>query len=119
MAINNDDVDYNVVCTDCGHVFQPAIGSPMWWQAKKRSTQGFLDALPVSGDKCGCIKKQTTKHHHPFCIFGYNDMFENFSIPCRSFVEAVKKYIELKRECTVEVSIHGVSRAVLQRLWSM
>ena len=49
---------YNVECMACGQVFTPATRSPLWWKAKKRDENGYLDALRCTGEECGCKQKR-------------------------------------------------------------
>jgi hypothetical protein len=109
------EVRYNVHCVDCGQVFQPLAKSPLWWQAKQRAEKGYLDALHISGEKCGC-EKTRVKPNALFRVFGYNDMCEDFDIPCRTFVEAVRKFISINKEGMNTVFIDGVSNTVQQKL---
>ncbi len=83
--------DYQVVCIECGHVWQPAYHSPLWWKALQRAQQGYLDALPV---KCGCTP-EVKEPHAPYRVIGYTDMCEDFDLPFHSLVQAAKRYIEL------------------------
>src|SRR5581483_1293270 len=101
--------DYNVHCIACNTVWQPGVRSSLWWQAKRRSEKGKTDALHVSGEECGCVKKRHDPNA-PFRVFGFNDMCEDFDIPFYSFTAAVRKYRELKRWS--DVFIEGVSPKV-------
>ena len=104
---------YNVICMLCGLVFTPAVGSSLWWQAKKRFQAGYLDALPVTGDKCGCIR-----HHHseaPFRVFGYDMTCDDYNFPCNTFTQAIRIYRERVRQGDV-VFITGVSTAVIRAI---
>src|SRR5579872_2125226 len=94
MATNIAERRYNVFCRACGTVWQPGVRTSLWWQAKKRSEKGFLDALPVSGRECGCVR-QPHDPDAPIRVFGYDDMCEDFDIPFHSIVDAVRKYREL------------------------
>ncbi len=109
-----EEIRYNVVCIDCGQVFTPVVRSSLWWRAKKRDEQGYLDALPVTGEECGCIKQPAHSEAH-FRVFGYDDMCMDFDIPCNTFAIAVQKYRQLDRAGCV-VFINGVSDAVEDKL---
>jgi len=109
------DEQYVVECKDCRQVWQPALRSPLWWLAKQRADKGKLDAPMVSGEKCGCIRPQ----HEPnaqFRVFGYNDLCEDFDIPCHTFTAAVRKYRDFERHGGFIVFISGVSDEVRQRI---
>lgn len=108
---------YDVVCIDCGAVFQPLEKSPLWWQAKQRDKKGLLDALPIRGEKCGCVKKEE-KSDAPFRVFGYDDMCTDFSFSYHNFIQAAKAYLECVRGGDV-VFVHGVSTRVQERLRDM
>ena len=108
------DVVYNVVCSECGQIFQPRTRSPLWWKAKQATDSGRLDAISISGEECGCIRKQYLPNA-PFRVFGYNDMCEDFDVPCATFVEAVNLYRRLNKEGCV-VFINGVSDIVEDKL---
>jgi len=108
---------YNVVCMACDQVYQPLIKSPLWWRAKKRADEGYLDALHVSGEDCGCVSK-IHKPNAPYRICGYDDMCCDYNIPCKTFVQAVTLYRERSRWGDV-VFIHSVSGSVEEKLrWS-
>jgi hypothetical protein len=105
---------FNVVCINCNAVWAPAAESSLWWQAKKRNERGNLDALPVTGEECGCVKVKSDPDA-PYRVFGFDDECRDFDIPFDSFAEAVKEYREASRSmCTVFIA--GVSPAVEQRL---
>ncbi len=112
-------MEFNVVCRTCGDVWSPGLRSPLWWRAKKRADDGYLDALSVSGEECGCVKKseKPVKPDAPYRVFGYDDMCVDFNIPFTSFVEAAREYRSAAQQlCTVFIS--GVSPAVERRLRS-
>ena len=108
------EIRYNVECMNCGQVFTPTIRSPVWWRAKKREEEGYLDALRITGEDCGCIE-QPARPEVPFRVFGYDSMCVDFNIPCDTFVAAVQTYRRLNRTGCV-VFITGVSNAVRQKL---
>lgn len=108
------EVRYNVECMDCGQVFTPTVRSALWWRAKKRDEQGYLDALRITGKDCGCVE-QPARPDAPFRVFGYDDMCVDFDIPCDTFAIAVQKYRRLDRAGCV-VFITGVSDAVEDKL---
>lgn len=56
-------ITYNVVCRHCGNVFSPAEDTPLWQEAKRRAEKGFLDALHVEGEECGCIEAEPNYRH--------------------------------------------------------
>ena len=103
------ETDYNVVCMACGQVFSPTPKSPLWWQAKVRAEQ-YLDALPVTGEECGCIPRQHCPEA-PFRVFGYDAMCVDFDFPCETFARAVRIFRQRKNEGDV-VFITGVSEVV-------
>ena len=106
---------YNVECLDCGAVFNPAPQTPLWYQADQRAKKGFLDCVRVSGEKCGCVKKQS-QPNAPFRVFGYDDMCKDFDVGFETFTAAVKKFIELNRVGMYTVFISGVSESVQSKL---
>ena len=108
------DIVYNVVCSDCSQIFQPRPRSPLWWKAKQAADSGRLDAICISGEECGCVKKEYLPDA-PFRVFGYTDMCEDFNVPCTTFVEAVKLYRRLDKEGCI-VFITGVSDVVEDKL---
>lgn len=109
---------YNVFCTHCEQVFQPEVRSPLWWQAKQRADAGFLDALCISEDKCGCVVKKSHPDA-PYRVFGYNDLCEDFDIPFHTLVPALQEFRELNRMGMITVFIRGVSPKVLDRLMAI
>ena len=111
--MNEQIAQYNIQCIDCGSVWSPLPKSPLWWAAQKRSEQGYLDALGVTGERCGCIK---TQHEPgaPFRVFGF-DMMQEFDMPFHTFVGAVKAFRRL-RDSVDDVFISGVSPKVEQQL---
>ena len=107
---------YNVVCANCGSSWQPELGTPLWWTAKQDAKKhpNRLDAMCISGERCGCIKKQ----HHPdalFRVFGYDSMCQDFDIACHTFVQAVKIFRDAVKHGDT-VFIDGVSDAVSDKL---
>lgn len=109
------EVRYCVVCTNCGAVFTPAMRSPLWWMAKQAADKGRLDAIGISGERCGCIRKPE-KPEAPFRVFGYDDMCENFDVPCDTFLKAVRLYRKLSRAGGYVMFISGVSEAVRRKM---
>lgn len=107
------DVRYNVVCNSCGQIFQPAVKRPLWWKAKKRADSGYLDALHISGEECGCVKKPE-QPDAPFRVFGFDWDGQKYDIPCETFVEAVRTFRVFNR-CG-DAFIKGVSSAVEEKL---
>jgi len=107
--------EYNVVCCSCGQDFNPTAKSALWWKAKKRADDGFLDAYQCTGEECGCIQKRYLPNA-PFRVFGYDRLMKGFDIPCDTFVQAVIVYRRHRNEV---VFIDGVSYAVERRLQSM
>ena len=101
-----EDSMYNVCCLQCGDVFQPAEGSYLWRRAEKRDEEGYLDALHVSGEECGCV--EPVVEAAPFRVFGYDGMCVDFSMSYDKFTEAVRAFVECLRGGDV-VFIEGVS----------
>ena len=114
MTIATTEERYNVYCMSCDQVWTPAPRSPLWWRAKKAADRGRLDAIYVTGEECGCIQRQC-RPDAPFRVFGYDDLLENFDIPCNTFVQAIKTYRNAERSGCV-VFIKGVSAKVEDRL---
>ena len=112
LAIASEAVVYNVECRACGNIHQPRPKSPLWWQAKKHSEKGFLDAIRISGKECGCVEKPHLPDA-PFRVLGFDWEGGAYDIPCLTFVEAVKLYIEYKYDT---VFITGVSERVKNKL---
>jgi len=110
----NKDV-FNVECIACGSVFNPPAQSPLWWRAKKRGEEGFLDALHVTGEECGC-EPQSVKPEASFRVFGYDALCEDFDMPFKTFVGAAREFLRLNRDGGYVVFIDGVSDSVRQRL---
>jgi hypothetical protein len=104
--------EYNIHCVSCGQTFTPAFKSALWWKAKKREAEGFLDAHRCSGEECGCVQK-IYRPDAPFRVFGYDGFGVNFNIPCKTMVDAVNAY---RRHRHDTVFIKGVSEAVKQKL---
>lgn len=117
MPQTKEEVRYNVHCVDCGSVWQPLFKSPLWWQAHQRAEKGYLDALHVSGEKCGC-KKPVREPNAPFRVFGYDFECRDYDVPFHSFVAAAKAFISANRSGDT-VFIHGVSDKVQQELAMM
>ena len=108
--------DYNVQCRNCGSVWLAVPKSPQWWRGKQRDEAGYLDAVCVSGEECGCLKK-TVQPDSPFRVFGYGTEFgEEFDVPHHSFTAAVRDYREAKKSGLLDIWISGVSKPVEQRL---
>lgn len=115
--MTTDKAEYNVWCEHCDAVFQPPVGSALWWQAKQRAEKGFLDAIYVSGVRHGCVTfRETREPEAPYRVFGYDCFLEDYDIPCQNFIEAVKIF-KAKCQCCLDVVfISGVSPAVRDRL---
>ena len=112
-----DTTPYNVYCMGCDQVFQPEPQSPLWWVAKQRDIQGFLDAPCISGEKHGCFTRRTViKPDAPFRVFGYDAFCDDFDIPLFTFVEAMKAFKEEKKDVLAMVFISGVSPAVQEAI---
>ena len=105
------EVRYNVYCMDCGQVFQPLIKSALWWKAKKRSDEGYIDALSVRGKDCGCIEEKR-EPNAPFRVFGYTEECRDFDYPFQKFTEAVTTFRELNNDAFLTVFITGISPSV-------
>jgi len=105
---------YNVVCLECGQVWQPTAQSPLWWKAKKSADSGRLDAIHVSGEDCGCIQPKADPDA-PFRVFGYDGMCIDFDYPCQTSVETIKIYRECLKVGDI-VFATGLSDAVIDRL---
>jgi hypothetical protein len=114
MAQEKPFGDYNVLCVDCDAVYQPRVGTPRWWEAKRRAESGKLDALPIDGKTHGCIRKEI-RSDAPFRVFGYDDLGGEYDAPFYSFVKAVKAFREADQYGDM-VFISGVSDAVVQKL---
>jgi hypothetical protein len=111
-----DTTRYNVFCQQCGSVWQPALKSPLWWQAKQLADTGRLDALCVSPQKCGCVEGRPQRNPKaPFRVFGYDGFCEDFDILCTTFVQAAKRFLNSSRGGDI-VHISGVSKRVQDRL---
>jgi hypothetical protein len=117
MAINAIEERFDVVCIACNDIWTPVARSPLWWKAKKRADKGYLDALHVTGQECGCIQKQC-EPDALYRVFGFDDMCHEFDMPFTSFTDAMREYLDASRGlCTV--FIHGVSPRVMARLNSL
>lgn len=112
------DTAYVAHCTRCGAIFTPPPGSSLWWQAKQRAEKGYLDALPVSGEQCGCVRKPL-RPEALFRVFGFDYVCTDFDIPCDTFVQAVKIFMELNKSGVNTLYISGVSRVVEEKLTYM
>ena len=109
------DPQYNVECINCGCVFAPQVRSSLWWQAKKRDEQGYLDALHVNEEECGCVEPPAHPEA-PIRVFGYDSLCEDFNYPFWSFTKAVQVFRSLQKDGGNTVFITGVSTAVEDRL---
>jgi len=111
--MTNENVSYNVVCENCGCIWQPQFHSALWWKAHKRAQEGFLDAYRATGIECGC---EQARHRldAPLRVFGYTMDCQDFDVPFNSFTAAVQFFIKNRRTC--EVFIEGVSESVKDRL---
>lgn len=108
---------YNVECIACGGVSVALPGKPLWWKAKKHAEK-FLDALRVSGETCGCVKPARNPGAL-FRVLGFNELCEDFDVPCETFTGAVQKFLSISREGMNTVFIKGVSSRVEDRLRMM
>lgn len=108
------EVLYNVECMNCGSVWQPQVRTPLWWLAHQRASKGYLDAAGATGEECGCVKR-VREPNAPFRVFGYDDMGSEYDKPFKTFVSAVKAFMEANRYGDV-VFIKGVSNAVQEKL---
>ena len=116
-TMNETEALYNVACFDCGDVFQPRIKSPLWWRCKQREDKGFLDAVHVYGEECGCRPKEVVRNPNaPFRVFGYDMLGENFDMSFNRMTDAMKAFIKLKQGPDI-VFITGVSKVVQDRLF--
>ena len=85
-------------------------------RAKQKADKGFLDAVYIDGEECGCLPKEKIRRPEaPYRVFGFDLLCEDFDIPFNRMTDAVKKFIELNRGPDV-VFITGVSEAVQERL---
>ncbi len=107
---------YNVVCRNCNHAFKPTPRSPLWWQADRdaKDHPDRLDAMTISGEKCGCIKKPRDPDA-PYRVVGFTDLLEDFDIPFHNFISAVRCF--RRANCGgATVFITGVCKQVKWRL---
>jgi len=84
-------------------------------QEARGADQGFLDAHCCSSEECGCGQPRVSPNA-PFRVLGYNDLCEDFDIPCFTFGDAVRTFMVHKNDI---VCIVGVSEAVKIRLEQM
>ena len=98
---------YSVYCFDCDSVLTPLERSPLWWIAKKQAESGRLDAVQISGERCGCKKEKPTTDKH-FSIFGYTPDCQDFCYGYDTFVDVVQAYREIYNSGSV-VFIKGIS----------
>lgn len=117
MATNTTEERFKVVCIGCHSVWTPSARSRLWWKAQKRADQGYLDALPVTGQECGCVKEKR-ESNAPYRVFGFDDMCVEFDMSFTSFTDAVKEYLYASRGLYV-VFIQGVSLKVEARLLAL
>jgi len=107
---------YNVVCRACGQIFRPKSRSALWYKAKRRSDEGYLDALTVPGEDCGCTP-QIRHPDAPYRVFGFDDIGNCFDTPHDQLVPAVRDFLEIAREgIGVEVFFEGGSDALRNKL---
>ncbi|MFZ2523403.1 MAG: hypothetical protein WAW92_03395 [Minisyncoccia bacterium] len=109
-----EEARYNLICFSCGSVFQPLPRTSLWWQAKQRAERGFIDALCISAEECGCAKKEV-RPDALFRVTGYDGMCDDYDVPFSNFVSAVKYYKDAVEAGDV-VFIVGVSKAVQDRI---
>lgn len=86
------EVRYNVCCMDCGQSWQPEVRSPLWWRAKQKADEGYLDAVCVLGEECGCVPEKQEPDAR-YRVFGYTDDLCDFDVPHRSLDGAVRAYL--------------------------
>ena len=115
-TISAELVRYNVVCESCDQVFTPQTGTALWWKAKKRADDGFLDAYCCSSEECGCDEQILLNPDAPYRVFGYDMLCEDFDIPCATFMVAMRAYLSYRVDV---VFIKGVSLAVERTLRRM
>ena len=117
--LKETEEEFYVACIRCQHVWAPSARSPLWWRAKKHAGRGYLDALHVTGEECGCVNVEEKREPDaPYRVLGFDDMGVEFDIPFTSFADAVKAFRNaLRGHCTV--FIQGVSPAVEARLTSL
>lgn len=101
---------YNVVCSHCGGIINPSEGSPLWWKARQKELEGFLDAAHCTGEECGCVEPRR-EPNAPIRVFGYDYDCDDFDIPFYSFTKAVRKFREFQSHGFV-VFITGISDRV-------
>lgn len=113
----NSEQRFNVVCGRCGQVWQPSVGSRLWRRAKRQFEKGYLSALTVSGEKCGCVPK-ASQPDAPYRVKGYTDDCRNFDRPHESFIAAVRDYLALNSDPMLIVFFvnHRSESAVPSRL---
>ena len=102
---------FNVQCRSCGKIFQPEQKSSLWWRAKNRDEQFFIDVKTISGEEHGCVSKPLKK---PIIVSGYTADCDEFQYEFDSMVEAVKCFRELKKDLFNLVLIKGLSKKVQQ-----
>jgi hypothetical protein len=116
MCNNGKHTEYNVQCVNCGSVWTAVPKSAQWWRGKQKADVGKLDAVRVTGEECGCIKKPQDPDA-PFRIFGFGTEYgEEIDVPFHCFTSAVRAYRSAKKSGLLDIWITGVSKPVEQRL---
>ena len=111
-----EKLEFYVQCINCGSFWAAVPKSPQWWRAKKRHEDGYLDAIGVKGEVCGCIKKQD-EPDAPFRVFGFGTEYgEELDQPFHRFTEAVTAYRNGLKSGLLDIWISGVSKPVESRL---
>ena len=105
---------FNVICGNCRQVFSPVEKSPAWWKAKKAADKGRLDAITVSAKDCGC-EQIIVEPDAPFRVIGYDDLCQNYNIPCNTFVLAVQTYLSRIRHGEIAFLL-GISQKMKDHL---
>lgn len=113
-----DLLRYQVYCPSCDSTYEPAIKSSTWWKAHQRAEKGYLDALWVDGDECGCSR--SFRQELPkipvggYGIIGYTMDCQDFVIPCKTFVQLCAAAKKMKNCDTFWII--GVSQKVKDKL---
>ena len=75
-------IEYNVVCTNCGRIFRPEIGSDIWDKANAHAEKGYIDAIYVrGGEECGCVESPADPEA-PYRVIGFDFECHEFSLDC-------------------------------------
>jgi len=54
---------YNVQCISCGDVYNAIPGSQLEARCKDREAKGYLDALAINYEECGCDAEYASHDH--------------------------------------------------------